>query len=469
MNTALKIVMSAALCAAVGCAAETGAPQEGANVRSTEQAATLATALNTGDDLSFPGIARLGTTDKWISIGGYTVPGAATTRSSIFDANLGTSPEKRYQVLSNQLPVALGEASIRLLEHTGSAPNDHYVFLVAGGRHSRDTAAVTDTYILDLSGTDFQTATWTTVNVAGGGQELRTGVVIGHDDIKQCGTSATLQLAAGGMTDKGMDITTGMTATDVIQVFTYVSANKATSHWDYLLDGSNNQVKLSVARGYKETYGFATTDIRVFGGANGTTNRALSSVDKILVSSSCVANGNLGTPSGGVVKVLAINNMPAARARMDSIVKDFTISNTTYKLAIAGGNDNTGSPGYAAPTAVFYYDPVNDAYDNTTASLATGRLFPLFSDDTNQVQLVVGVAPTTANTNHLTNATVTDVDKLSTANGTRAAGAALTKDRVGSLVTHVYTGTGKGYAVNGHVYSGGTPSSPATVQNAEQF
>jgi hypothetical protein len=453
-----------------GCAT----PSEPDHVGNTEQPAVLSPALNTNDDVQFPGIARLGTTDKWIQIGGYDHFNAAVTRSVIFDPTASSSmPDNRYLALSAALPTALGELSIKLVEHTGTAPNDTWVFMMAGGRTQRDGAAQTNTYVLTLSGANYTTATWDTVNVANGGHELRTAAVLGHDEIKQCGSSSSKQIAAGGMTNGGMDdLTTNISATDAIQVFTYVSGNKMTSHWDFLLDGSGNQVTLSNLRGYKETFGVSNNDIRVFGGANQTTKRALNTVDKILLSDQCVANGNLGTPSGGIVKVNAINNMPGARARLDSIVKDFTISNTTYKFAMAGGNDNTDNAplhGFVAPTAVFYYDPVNDAYNSTTASLGTGRLFPLFADDSGQVQLVAGVTPTTGSNAHPINTTVTDVDKLSTANGTRSAGAALTQDRVGSLVTHVVSSTGKGYAVNGNVYSGGTASAPAAVKNAESF
>jgi hypothetical protein len=450
------------------------ATMDQAQLGGTPQASVLSPALNTNDEVCFPGIARLGTTDKWIQIGGYDHLGAAVTRSVIFDATASSSmPDNRYLALSAALPSALGELSIKLVEHTGTAPNDTWVFMMGGGRTVRDGAAQPDTYVLTLSGANYTTATWDTVNVANGGHELRTAAVLGHDEIKQCGSSSTKQIAAGGMLNGGMDDLTNITATDAIQVFTYVSANKQTSHWDYLVDANGHQVTLSDLRGYKETFGVSNNDIRVFGGANQNTKRALHTVDKILLSDQCVANGNLGTPSmSGIVKVIPINNMPGARARLDSIVKDFTISNTTYKFAMGGGNDDTDNAplhGFVAPTAVFYYDPVGDAYNSTTASLATGRLFPLFADDSGQVQLVAGVTPTTGSATHLINTTVTDVDKLSTANGTRSAGAALTQDRVGSLVTHVVSSTGKGYAVNGCVYLNGTCSTPAGVKNAESF
>lgn len=434
---------------AVGCGAATdeqGAAGEG-EIGSTEQAVVLSPNLAPSLGIEFTGQAVISGTSKVLVLGGYRLSdGAGTTTAAIFDPTLASSPaDLRWQNLSVALPTALGEVEVAPI------PGQTNKFLVAGGRASLDGNAVTNTYILSLSGTDLLTASWVTPT-----DQLTTGRVIGLKNLQKCGTSKLIAL--GGIKSAGMQDLVNQDATDEIEVFTFNAGTPLASTWDPLKDGSNNTIKLQTPRGYAEVFHVSDTDMRVVGGMNANAI-ALGTVDKLTVNSSCVAQNATGAH---LLEVAAPLPSSDVRARFSSIPVSVTITTPatkSFEYLMAGGSDLNPNSDNVRPTTTYLYN--ENGTTGTSPALAgewvaantmsEGRIFPRFAKDGSFAKLVTGLKPNPANPFDPYYNTSSVVDKFNLSITSLAAtpwstGTALTTDRVGSFAEFVnstfYVGPG---------------------------
>lgn len=468
------IVASLLGVAAVGCSAEGG---DYADVESTSQAVVLSP-TRAASSVTFSGFLQIPNTSKTLILGGYNSAGNGTTTAVLFDPSLSSSsPDNRYLSLSAALPDALGEPDIVQISQTvSSGVVTSATFLVAGGRATRDGSAVTNTYLLTLSGTNLATAAW--VKASDGLGQLGTGIVAGLHNIKPCGSGSKF-IVFGGATDKGMDTWAGMTAARDIQVFSFDSVTPANSSWSSLNRNSDHttDVQLNVARAYAQVFAVSSTQFDIAGGANNSTNKALLKVERLTVDAATCEATNEIDDDASHKKLPLIADMPHARARAASIAKSIQIdgAGTTYSFLLVGGNDNTGAPGVSAigtPTDVMFYDPsgttglLAGAWNDSSKDLTQGRMFPRISDISGAgLKVTTGVIGHSSgsfeafyNTN-----TPNTVETIS-ATAAMGTGTALSTSRVGSAVSDDISGSS--YAIDGFKYnSSTTPTVPNDVES----
>lgn len=465
----------------VGCGADVGdgAAGDSAEIGSTSEALTLSG--NAKADIQFFGSIKLdsaiqnanGHTDNLELIaGGMDRLGALTAKIQVYDRETDTLKPLRNagDTLDVDLPTALVEPVIAKI------PNTTNVYLIAGGRTSRDSTTSALSYILTLTISSNKIASAKIKQIGQGGMidtgtALPSGRVFNHKGIKQCGLASNQKLVAfGGTTSaSGFQSLTSLGATTEIMVLTYHSGNDGgDSDWDALVDNANpvNKVLLRTGRGYPEVMNKTANDFYIAGGLNAGAI-ALSTVDHLAVSDSCVADVNhLGTPDEDlhVRQVEAGTAMPAALARFASIQLDpFTVSSVAYDFIVGGGN-NTGSyvNNTALPTATYIFDPEGNsglgAWATSGTSIQEGRVFPRFVaknrsgsntdlDGINLptvVSLVTGIMPqsTAEATNRYYNTSlVNDVFTGSTGAWTTGTALAASKDRVGVFADLVKNNT----------------------------
>jgi hypothetical protein len=457
----------------VGCAAEVTPAGEALGTTSQAYTGTFTptTALvgaAVPNDLQFSGEFKIAE-NKILVVGGYNKAGTAQPSAGIITNTAAATGTWLPLIVSNgsstlsPMPTALGEAEITKITTN--------VYLVAGGRTARDGAASTKAWILTLSGTSGNIATWTS-------KDMSQARVIGKNNLQKCGNASHF-IAVGGVTDDGMN-DTGISVTPGIEVFHYDFTTPANSAWAklFVTGDSNRKVYLPEGRGYHAVLSASLQDFRIAGGAGSAD--ALDTVRKLPVNSTCteVASTNVDNVSMSSVSATiktTLSTTPigktssggtgtaAPRARMAWIQPDsaVTINGTSYDFILAGGNDATtgGRFSTAPPTRVLYYRSASDAwYDDSSAkAVATGRLYPrLVDDDTNQgtvVKFGTGVIGDGTNAStHLLYNTPTATSLIALGTGAVTAGTAMANGRVGAPVQLLTTGGNADFAAFGTKY-----------------
>lgn len=459
---------------AAGCSADVSDPQAGeAEIGSTAEALTLSG--NAKSDIQFFGSIKLDSAIKnnasptahsdnlELIAGGVDSSFNISAKIQVYDRESDTLKPLRNaaNTADIDLPTALVEPVIAKI------PNTTNVYLITGGRTAADGAVSADSYVLTLAlnGSN-QISSASIVTVAGpSGTVLPSGRVFTHKSIKQCGSAANQQLIAfGGTTSSsGWESMSGLNATRDIMVFTYDATTPANSDWAPLKDGNNKTTLLRVGRGYAEVLNKTDTEFFVSGGLNNGAN-AVSSVDFVAVSSSCVADVNHVETDGTNVKVEAATAMPGPLARFASIQTDpSTVSGVAYDFIVGGGNAATIANGTALPTAAYQFDPdgttscgvgcsTQGIWRTTGTSIQEGRVFPRFvaanASGTGGlptvVKLVTGIKPhaaSEATDEYYNTSLVNDVFTASTAAWTTGTTLGASKDRVGVFADFLKNGT----------------------------
>lgn len=482
--------------AAVGCGADgfdEGAAGEG-EIRSTSQALTVTG--NADADIQFFGSVKLDSSilnaDSHadaleLIAGGIKLDGSLSTKIAVYDSENDTLTQLRNAANDADivLPAGLAEPVIAQI------PGETLAYLITGGRTVKDGAVSATSYVLKLAlNGSSQIASAALHTVAGpSGTVLPSGRVFSHKSIKQCGSAANKKLIAfGGTTSSsGWQSMSSLSSTSDIMVFTYDATTPANSDWNALKDTvtpTANTVKLRTTRGYPEVFDVDATNHDEFfiGGGLGTGVNARSTVDRIVVNSSCVAT-NAVEPESGVALAEEAAPMPDARARFTSAPVTSTVNNfpsaginTTFDFIAYGGNNATISDGTAFPTALFQFDP-----DGTTSgkkgiwrSTCTleARVFPrsiVYSSSL--VKIVSGIKPKSGTqSTDPWNQTSKVVETFNS--GTCGADDDMTDDRVGVFADLLNEGDGtfSGYVGLGAKYTNktGAPyvqptSMPSTV------
>jgi hypothetical protein len=449
-----------------GCAADMpGAPQEGVNVA---EAVTLSG--NAKSDIRFFGSIKLdsvfknsnGNADNLELIsGGVDATSTLTKKNQVYDHQTDTLTPLRNagNTADIELSTALVESVIAKI------PNETDVYLVATGRTAVDGTPSALSYILTISRDVNNKIASAKIKQIGEGGMIDTGTalpsgrVFTHKSIKQCGSAANQQLIAfGGTTSaSGWQSMASLGATRDIYVLTYHSGHDGgDSKWDVLKDSAMvpNTVRLIEARGYAEVLNKSDTDFFVDGGlASG--SKASKTVDRVVVSSSCVADANhLVSDGAGFMKVEAATDMPGALARFASIqIAPATVSGVDYDFIVGGGNSAASYvDGTALPTATYLFDPdgtttvgmvtTQGKWTTTGTSIQEGRVFPRFvaanASGTGGlptvVKLLTGIMPRSGHEStdlYYNTSLVNDVFTSSTAAWTTGTALAANKDRVG--------------------------------------
>jgi len=398
---------------------------------------------------------------KILIVGGYNAAGNGQTAAGIL-TNTGAAAGTWTRLVnglgaSNPLPTALGEVEIAQI--TASK------FIVAGGRATRDGAAVTNAWLLTLN-VATAVASWTAVNMS----QAR---VIGKNNLQKCGSTGSRFIAIGGITNGGMASTTTTNATDNIEVF-----NAATPAWSTLkLAGSSGTKTVQLPTNGKGYHSVLSPNVSSFIVAGGVTNAvatAVKTVQLLAVNSSCEAlTTSVVDPSlnPSIVKTSA-TDMPSERAR-GAWIKATGSLNTSpvfnYDFIIATGN-NTTRFSNTPPTDIFFYDSANDKWNGTFADLRTngrvfGRLVQDESGTANWVRMGTGVVPSGTGTNVLLDTTpiLTDIiNNSGVVNPGGVTGTDITNGRVGSAV-QLFGNTPADYAAFGTAYAGGTATAKTDV------
>jgi hypothetical protein len=331
---------------AAGCSADV-APGDSAEIGSTAQA------LSTGGAM-FPAFINLDANNVLIAGGFDPTTGSAT--SGVFKYNVGTG---LYTALDT-LNTARGAAEIVAIPGTDK-------LLIAGGSASyQNGAALSSAEIYDISDD-----AWTTV-AGSTGLSANMNAARTFFGLQVCGTgsgdgSAKI-IAIGG-------ITTGTsTATAKMDVLTFKAGNNgADSGWTGLDDANSaNALDLATARGFHKVVPLSSTSFLAIGGLNA--GGVLGSTELVTTDNSCLNATKANKAALPTISSVAQHRAKFAAAKIDETVSH-SPTNKHFVAFIAGGtHDNTDFP-----TATFRYDEANDAWEQTSNSLTTGRMYPTIS------------------------------------------------------------------------------------------
>jgi len=445
----------------VGCSAE-GKP-DGEALGTTSQAQGTFNpqvgGVNSSKDLQFSGEFKL-TASKILIVGGYNAAGNGQTSAGIITNSsngVGT-----WTALSSALPTGLREVEIAQL--TASK------FLVAGGRATRDGAAVTNTYVLTLNVANGNAA-WSAVNNMGQAR------VIGKNNLLKCGSTGSRWIAIGGITNGGMADAAVTNATDSIEVYDYKAGVGPT--WTTLVKtGTSTVVKLPTnGKGYHQVMSPNVSKFIVAGGVTNAIDSAVNTVQILTVDNTCKAlaasvdvNNRVNTSA---------TSMPAARARGASIKASGLLTITSpsstfsYDFIIATGNNATRFS-TTPPTDIFFYDSVTNTWNGTFADITNGRVFGRLVQDegtATSVRMGTGVvpgAPGGTDTLLYDTASAASTNVISNA-GAVSAGTSITNGRVGSAVQLFGLANQADYAALGTGYTAGNPPTAAAKNDVFDF
>lgn len=331
----------------VGCGAETGAPEEGANVGSTEQALGLSLA-NRGTQLDSTAFAR-STTSAVMTFGGKDNSGnrlSAAYEFSYSGTGTGTWTAKTNADLS---ATRYGSKAIKI---PGTS-----VFAVVGGI---ETASVNTIDILDPA-------------TANSRITLNMSVTRAQDfSLVPCGTvsgNKSRVLIIGGKD--------GANATNVLEVLEYDTATPANSTV-YTLKNTRSTglnfpdvVTLNTARYDMTAIPLSTTKIIVPGGDDGSS--PIKSTEVLNLTSDCKLNSTSAThPTLG-------GDLPVKLRLFAAAPISLTINTDTYAAIVATGEDDGGN----LPVSSYLWKDSNSTWTtaSSTYNVVEGRVRAMFAPD----------------------------------------------------------------------------------------
>lgn len=443
---------------AVGCSAETGAPE--AEIGSTEQAIGLN--LTESYDVAaynakFPAYIKLASGDLLV-VGGYDASsGSATNKIRKVSYNSGTSTVTWSRFLSGggsevTLNTGRGEAEI------AEIPGQSGKYLVVGGRTGDGGTRLASAEIIDTTGTNLVvtavTDTLASVRVNFG--------------LTKCGD----HLLISGGDENG--------ASSKLEVFTY-NATPANSTFDLMdnADPGTTTVALTSARMFHGALalpaaigGSSVARIILFGGeASG----ALSSTETLDVNSSCQFMDNDGDTNTKKAVPHTGPAMPAARSQFAAAQRSVVVNvpgtgNVTHEAIAAGGYDGNTT----VVTGTIVYDDnatPGSAVWRSGPALSSAHVRPSFAEGPNgDFALVGGLSGMDPSVKD--DVTTVEVDVFSDSGDSFSNPSDLTESRIGAWAGYFSAAATPAYlAGQGEhvVYAGGPPTTRTAtlLQSAE--